>query len=247
MLDHVLFPVGDASKSEIRETAERAGLRVFDKPDSQESASSRQRYAGFLRRHRGELDTAARWSNRRDGRRPAPGYERFTVGKRRGLGIAFGDPGYVVAIEPESTGCGGQTEDWPEPRWRPTVSTGSSTGTIRPMTRLCGARHRSATATRRLRQPSRPSEQTGPCDLRQTPVRRGPPDRRSSSTTTTACWEAAGSDRTTRSGRGPAADPRHDQPGRPLEHSQVNSPTTLSTWSKISACKPRSSPTACRD
>ena len=104
LLDHVLFPVGDASKSEIRETAERAGLRVFDKPDSQEICFVPDNdYAGFLRRHRGELDTAGEVVDTAGtvvGQHQ--GYERFTVGQRRGLGIAFGEPRYVVAIEPES-------------------------------------------------------------------------------------------------------------------------------------------------
>ena len=104
LLAHVLFPVGDASKSEIRETAERAGLRVFDKPDSQEICFVPDNdYAGFLRRHRGELDTAGEVVDTAGtvvGQHQ--GYERFTVGQRRGLGIAFGEPRYVVAIEPES-------------------------------------------------------------------------------------------------------------------------------------------------
>ena len=104
MLKHVLFPVGDATKTEIRETAQRAGLRVFDKPDSQEICFVPDNdYAGFLKRHRGEFDTAGEVVDTAGtvlGEHD--GYERFTVGQRRGLGIAFGEPRYVVAIEPES-------------------------------------------------------------------------------------------------------------------------------------------------
>jgi tRNA-specific 2-thiouridylase len=104
LLPHVLFPVGHAAKAEIRETAERAGLRVFDKPDSQEICFVPDNdYVGFLRRHRGELDTAGEVVDTAGtvvGEHD--GYERFTIGQRRGLGIAFGEPRYVVAIEPES-------------------------------------------------------------------------------------------------------------------------------------------------
>ena len=104
LLKHVLFPVGDATKTEIRETAQRAGLRVFDKPDSQEICFVPDNdYAGFLKRHRGEFDTAGEVVDTAGtvlGEHD--GYERFTVGQRRGLGIAFGEPRYVVAIEPES-------------------------------------------------------------------------------------------------------------------------------------------------
>jgi len=104
LLRHVIFPVGNATKSEIRDTAEQAGLRVFDKPDSQEICFVPDNdYAGFLKRYRGELDTAGEvvdTSGAVVGEHA--GYERFTVGQRRGLGIAFGEPRYVVAIEPES-------------------------------------------------------------------------------------------------------------------------------------------------
>ena len=104
LLKHVLFPVGHAAKSEIRDTAQQAGLQVFDKPDSQEICFVPDNdYAGFLRRHRGELDTAGQVVDTAGtvvGEHD--GYERFTIGQRRGLGIAFGEPRYVVAIEPES-------------------------------------------------------------------------------------------------------------------------------------------------
>ncbi|MDP7275354.1 MAG: tRNA 2-thiouridine(34) synthase MnmA [Planctomycetaceae bacterium] len=101
LLEHVVFPIGDSTKSEIRATAKRAGIRVFDKPDSQEICFVPDNdYAAFLRRHRGELDTAGELVDTAGtvvGTHD--GFERFTIGQRRGLGVAFGEPRYVVAIE----------------------------------------------------------------------------------------------------------------------------------------------------
>jgi tRNA-specific 2-thiouridylase len=104
LLEHVLFPVGGHDKHEIRAIARKAGLRVADKPDSQEICFvPDQDYAGFIRRYRGErdtagelVDTAGNVVGRHDG------YEHFTIGQRRGLGVAFGEPRYVVAVHAEN-------------------------------------------------------------------------------------------------------------------------------------------------
>ena len=104
LLSRVLFPVGDFEKPAIREKAEQAGLRVFDKPDSQEICFIPDNdYAGFIERYRGKHDTAGEIVD------PAgnllgqhQGYEKYTIGQRKGLGLAFGEPRYVVAIEPET-------------------------------------------------------------------------------------------------------------------------------------------------
>jgi tRNA-specific 2-thiouridylase len=102
LLDRILFPVGDFNKVEIREIARRAGLRTADKRDSQEICFIPDHdYAGFIRRYRDEepdtagelVDTAGNVVGRHDG------YHRFTVGQRKGLGVTFGAPRYVVAIE----------------------------------------------------------------------------------------------------------------------------------------------------
>jgi tRNA-specific 2-thiouridylase len=104
LLEHVVFPVGGHKKEEIREIARKAHLRVADKPDSQEICFvPDQDYAGFIRRHRGEHDTAGELVDTAGnvvGRHA--GYERFTIGQRRGLGVAFGAPRYVVALRPQS-------------------------------------------------------------------------------------------------------------------------------------------------
>jgi tRNA-specific 2-thiouridylase len=104
LLEHVIFPVGNYSKGEIREIARQAGLRIADKPDSQEICFvPDQDYAGFIRRYRGDMNTAGELvdtAGQTVGEHS--GYEQFTIGQRRGLGKGFGAPRYVVAVRPES-------------------------------------------------------------------------------------------------------------------------------------------------
>ncbi len=102
ILDRVIFPVGDFAKTEIRELARQTGLRVADKPDSQEICFIPDNdYVGFLDRYRGVyetsgdvVDTVGNVVGHHEG------YQQFTVGQRKGLGIAFGTPRYVVGVEP---------------------------------------------------------------------------------------------------------------------------------------------------
>jgi tRNA-specific 2-thiouridylase len=104
LLPNILFPVGDQAKVDIREQARQAGLRNADKPDSQEICFIPDNdYAGFIERYRGQQDTGGELvttSGEVVGKHD--GYERFTIGQRKGLGIAFGEPRYVVRIEKES-------------------------------------------------------------------------------------------------------------------------------------------------
>ena len=102
ILDRVIFPVGDFEKTEIREFARQTGLRVADKPDSQEICFIPDNdYVGFLDRYRGPQETAGEIVDT-DGNvlGQHDGFQQFTVGQRKGLGLAFGTPRYVVAVEP---------------------------------------------------------------------------------------------------------------------------------------------------
>lgn len=104
LLPNVLFPVGDLTKAEIRELAQQAGLRVANKPDSQEICFIPDNdYAGFLRRYRGEADTSGELVDTAGNVVGTHGgYEKFTIGQRKGLGVTFGSPRFVVKIEPKS-------------------------------------------------------------------------------------------------------------------------------------------------
>ena len=106
LLDHVLFPVGWYSKSEIRELAREADLHLADKQDSQDICFiPKGDYREFLQKrldpHPGELVHM-------DGRilGEHKGIEYFTVGQRRGLGIKptnpVSEPLFVTWVDPES-------------------------------------------------------------------------------------------------------------------------------------------------
>jgi tRNA-specific 2-thiouridylase len=104
LLPHVLFPVGEFAKVEIRARARALGLPVHDKPDSQEICFvPSDDYLEFVRSRRPQRATAGAIVDE-EGTILAEhsGIEAFTIGQRRGLGIAVGVPRYVVAIEPAS-------------------------------------------------------------------------------------------------------------------------------------------------
>lgn len=103
-LDRLCLPVGEHRKEEIRRMAADLGLRVAEKPDSQEICFvPDQNHARFVRRSRPEMDTSGEIVTSEGvvvGRHS--GLEQFTVGQRKGLGVAFGERRYVVRLEPET-------------------------------------------------------------------------------------------------------------------------------------------------
>ncbi|HEV3164734.1 MAG TPA: tRNA 2-thiouridine(34) synthase MnmA, partial [Isosphaeraceae bacterium] len=104
LLPHVAFPIGHYPKAQIRTIARDLGLPVHDKPDSQEICFvPSDDYLEFVRARRPGLDTTGSIVDE-DGTTLGrhAGIEGFTIGQRRGLGIAVGEPRYVVQIEPES-------------------------------------------------------------------------------------------------------------------------------------------------
>ena len=104
LLPRLKFPLGDHRKEGIRRIAGRLGLRVAGKRDSQEICFvPDQDHARFVRQRRGETDTSGEIVTT-DGTVVGRhnGLERYTVGQRKGLGIAFGQPRYVVRIEAEA-------------------------------------------------------------------------------------------------------------------------------------------------
>ena len=103
-LQRMLLPVGDYEKVRIRELAGTLGLNVAEKKDSQEICFVTQgRYNEFIRAREDSLDTAGEFVLT-DGTVVGthPGIEGFTVGQRKGLGIALGEPKFVVRIEPHT-------------------------------------------------------------------------------------------------------------------------------------------------
>ena len=102
-LARTLMPVGEYPKDEIRQMAEDAGLIVAAKPDSQDICFiPLGDYKSFLKQR---LETNPGDIVELDGTVVGhhEGIEYFTIGQRRGLGIAQGEPRFVVRLEPESS------------------------------------------------------------------------------------------------------------------------------------------------
>lgn len=103
-LAHTLFPLGEYEKPQVRELAETAGLRVAQKPDSQEICFVPDNdYAGFIERETGvkeEVGNFVSTSGKILGQHKGIGH--YTIGQRKGLGIAFGEPMFVVEIRAHS-------------------------------------------------------------------------------------------------------------------------------------------------
>ena len=100
LLPRILLPVGTYQKPEIRELASEAGLRVADKKDSYEICFvPNDDYVSFVRKHYGDRQTAGNFVDPQGNiLGQHTGYEQFTVGQRKGLGIAFGEPRFVVGV-----------------------------------------------------------------------------------------------------------------------------------------------------
>ena len=103
-LQHFLFPLGDYTKVQTREMAREWGLAVADKPDSQEICFiPDDDYKRFLRER---VPEAMRPGNIVDLRGRILGQHQglplYTVGQRKGLGLASGHPLYVIALNSES-------------------------------------------------------------------------------------------------------------------------------------------------
>jgi tRNA-specific 2-thiouridylase len=103
-LSRALFPVGGQTKAETRGHAERLGLPVASKPDSQEVCFvPGADHGAFLARHAPDLvrpgevvDSAGNVLGQHDGT------FRFTIGQRRGTGVSTGRRTYVVDLDARS-------------------------------------------------------------------------------------------------------------------------------------------------
>ena len=110
-LAKALFPLGDLRKEQVRELARKYRLNVAEKPESQEICFVPDGdYASFVENYFNEI------VGEHDSNFPAPGsivdsngtvlgrhlgIHRYTIGQRRGLGIAHASPLYVLDLRPE--------------------------------------------------------------------------------------------------------------------------------------------------
>ncbi|MGE5406988.1 MAG: tRNA 2-thiouridine(34) synthase MnmA [Syntrophothermus sp.] len=101
LLGRLGFPLTELTKAEVREIAERHGLPVARRAESQDLCFlAGQGKRRFLRRHGGLADREGDVIDRR-GRRLGRhrGHHNFTVGQRRGTGVSINEPAYVIATD----------------------------------------------------------------------------------------------------------------------------------------------------
>jgi tRNA-specific 2-thiouridylase len=100
-LEFVRFPLGGLEKPQVRAEAAALGLKVADKPDSQDICFVPEgKYTTIidrLRPHGAEAGDIVHLDGRTLGRHE--GVTRYTVGQRRGLNIAVGEPLFVTKID----------------------------------------------------------------------------------------------------------------------------------------------------
>ena len=101
VLATVLFPLGEQTKTETRRIAAEFGLSVADKPDSQDLClvESHGSMRDFLNQHISEkegdiVDLSGKILGKHQG------IHHYTIGQRKGLGVAAPDPLYVVKLDP---------------------------------------------------------------------------------------------------------------------------------------------------
>ena len=103
-LAHIIFPLGRTFKKDTRLISKEKGLPTYNKPESQDICflTSEKSYVEFLQNHAPEafqpgdiVDTKGRVLGQHHG------IPFYTIGQRKGLGIAAKTPLYVVALKPE--------------------------------------------------------------------------------------------------------------------------------------------------
>lgn len=96
-LSHTLLPVGEYSKEEIRKIADENGFINASKKDSQDICFVPDKdYAAFIERYTGEVSKQGNFVDKEGNiLGQHNGLIRYTIGQRKGLGVAFGSPKYV--------------------------------------------------------------------------------------------------------------------------------------------------------
>ena len=103
-LSRTLMPVGEYDKEQIRKMAEKIGLPVAGKPDSQEICFIPDNdYASYIEKETGQtflegnfVDAGGRVLGKHKG------IIHYTVGQRKGLGLSLGAPAFVTELRPET-------------------------------------------------------------------------------------------------------------------------------------------------
>ncbi|MCC3145348.1 tRNA 2-thiouridine(34) synthase MnmA [Halanaerobium sp. Z-7514] len=103
-LSRTLFPLGDFTKEEIRQKAKELGFEIHNKAESQEICFvPDDDYVRFLDKNYPEISQPGPILDS-EGNKVGThaGISNYTIGQRRGLGVALGYPAYVVELDPEN-------------------------------------------------------------------------------------------------------------------------------------------------
>ncbi|MBR0276928.1 MAG: tRNA 2-thiouridine(34) synthase MnmA [Clostridia bacterium] len=99
-LSRTIFPLYGVTKEETRKIAEEIGLEVFDKPDSQDICFIHDgKYADFIEKKEGKMPEGNFVDINGNILGKHKGIINYTIGQRKGLGIALNVPMYVVKID----------------------------------------------------------------------------------------------------------------------------------------------------
>jgi len=103
LLPHILFPLGERTKTEVRQIAAEAGIPVAEKPDSQDICFIPDGdTGGFLARHGCGSDSGDFVAEDGTVLGSHKGVAHYTIGQRKGLGLSLPEPLYVGGIDPAS-------------------------------------------------------------------------------------------------------------------------------------------------
>ncbi|MBR1778883.1 MAG: tRNA 2-thiouridine(34) synthase MnmA [Clostridia bacterium] len=102
-LKKILFPVADFEKDEIREIARENNLYVFDKPDSQDICFIKNKgHVEFIENYINKKVPKGEYQDKNGNYLGThEGIIKYTIGQRKGLGISFGQPTFVIEINAE--------------------------------------------------------------------------------------------------------------------------------------------------
>lgn len=103
-LEHLLLPLGDYLKSEVRQIAEEKGLVNARKPDSQDICFVQNgNYVDFIKQYKG-IDIPEGTFVDKEGKviGKNKGMVHYTIGQRKGLGMSFPEPRYVIDKDSKS-------------------------------------------------------------------------------------------------------------------------------------------------
>jgi tRNA-specific 2-thiouridylase len=103
-LSRAMFPLGELTKKEVRELARIHQLPVAEKPESQQLCFLQGEQQGsFIQKQIPNLSLQGKMVDQKgETVGEHSGIHYFTIGQRRGLGVATGEPQYVVRIDPDS-------------------------------------------------------------------------------------------------------------------------------------------------